>query len=296
MFKRAADRQPRRDRGPHHPRLPRAGHRDRRGLLRRRRARAARRGWPIARCASGPPPPRESYLSIAAHHRRGRSDAAPTRSTRATASCPRTPRSRARARTPASIFVGPPAAVDRADGIEDRRAAADAGAPACRSCPARRRTISPTTASLAAVERVGLPGADQGVGRRRRQGHAASCRDAADVARGDPGGAARGGGRVRRRHAVRRAADRAAAPRRDPGLRRRPRPRRAPLRARVLGAAPAPEGHRGEPVAGADAGAARAHGRGRGRRRARRRLPQRRHDRVPARGRRRRGAASTSSR
>ncbi len=40
----AADRQPRRDRGPHHSRLPRARHRNRRGLFRRRRAGAARAG------------------------------------------------------------------------------------------------------------------------------------------------------------------------------------------------------------------------------------------------------------
>ena len=63
---------------------------------------------------------------------------------------------------------------------------------------------------------------------------------------------------------------------------RRPRARRAPVRARVFGAAAASEGHRREPVAGADAGAARAHDRRGGRRRARGRLPQRRHDRVPA--------------
>ena len=65
---------------------------------------------------------------------------------------------------------------------------------------------------------------------------------------------------------------------------------RAPVRARMLGAAPPSEDRRGDAVAGAHAGAARAHGRGRGRGRARRRLRERRHDRVPARGRRRRGA------
>ena len=118
-----------------------------------------------------------------------------------------------------------------------------------------------------------------------------SVRDAGDAGRGDSGGAPRGAGRLRRRHALRRAADRAAAPRRDPDLRRRPRPRRAPVRARVLGAAAASEDHRGKPVAGADARrCATRMGDGGGRRGAGGRLPQRRHDRVPARGRRRRRA------
>ena len=94
---------------------------------------------------------------------------------------------------------------------------------------------------------------------------------------------------------VERLIERPAA-RRDPGLRRSPRQRRPPVRARVLAAAPAPEGHRGEPVAGADAGAARAHGRRRRRGRARRRLPQRRHHRVPARRRAATPRGSTFSR
>ena len=56
---------------------------------------------------------------------------------------------------------------------------------------------------------------------------------------------------VRQRLAVRRAADRATAPRRDPGLRRQARAHRAPLRARVLGAAPPSEGDRRKSVPGA---------------------------------------------
>ena len=58
----------------------------------------------------------------------------------------------------------------------------------------------------------------------------------------------------------------------------------------MLAPAPPSEGRRGKPVAGADAGRARAHGRSRRRRGAGRRLSQRRHDRVPARGRGRRRA------
>ena len=52
----------------------------------------------------------------------------------------------------------------------------------------------------------------------------------------------------------------------------------------MLAAAAAPEGHRGEPVAGAHARAARAHGRGGRGCRASRRLSQCRDDRVPRRG------------
>ena len=83
---------------------------------------------------------------------------------------------------------------------------------------------------------------------------------------------------------------RTAAPRRAAGVRRRLRQRRASLRARVLAAAPPSEGRRGESFPGAGAGGARAHGRGRDRRGQGCRLPQRRHDRVPARRRGRRGA------
>ena len=54
-----AHRQPRRDRGPDHPRLPRGRHRDRRGLLGCRRAARRTSMPPTTRCASVPrPPPR----------------------------------------------------------------------------------------------------------------------------------------------------------------------------------------------------------------------------------------------
>ena len=47
-----------------HPRLPRAGHRDGGRLLRGRPRRPARAAWPTRPTASGPRPPRESYLRI----------------------------------------------------------------------------------------------------------------------------------------------------------------------------------------------------------------------------------------
>ena len=98
--------------------------------------------------------------------------------------------------------------------------------PACRSCPARRRTINRTQACAARSITIGLPalikasagGGGKGMRRVRRR---------RVRRRGDPGGAARSAGRVRRRHALRRAARRAAAARRGPGVRRRPRSRRS---------------------------------------------------------------------
>ena len=94
-----------------------------------------------------------------------------------------------------------------------------------------------------------LAGADQGGGRRRRQGDAQGrCR------RRIPGDArflqARGGGFVRRRQGAARKIYRAAAPYRGAGIRRRPRQCRPSVRARLLAAAPPPEGDRGSAGAG----------------------------------------------
>ena len=89
-----------------------------------------------------------------------------------------------------------------------------------------------------------LPGDDQGLGRRRRQGLAGGLRRC-------PGARRlrlvpqRGEGGVRRRSRLHREVRRAAAPHRDPGARRRARPLRLPVGARVLDPAPAPEGDRG---------------------------------------------------
>ncbi len=94
------------------------------------------------------------------HHRRScstpRARRAPTRSTRATGSCPKTPRSPRLRRRRAGLRRSA-GRRHRADGIEDRRATRWCRRPACRSCPARRPTISPTWAFAQAIERVGLP-------------------------------------------------------------------------------------------------------------------------------------------
>ena len=58
------DRQPRRDRGPDHPRLSRARHGGGRRLQRRRRRRRCTSGWPTSPSASDRAPAAESYLRI----------------------------------------------------------------------------------------------------------------------------------------------------------------------------------------------------------------------------------------
>ena len=149
------------------------------------------------------------------------------------------------------MFVGPPA-----DAIERMGSKIGARALMARGGRAGRAGQTPadqTDAGIAAAgAAVGFPVLVKASAGGGGKGMRAAATDA-ELARGDSGGAARSGAGVRRRHAVRRAPDRAAAPRRGPDLRRRARQRRPSLRARVLDPAPASEGDRGEPVAGADA-------------------------------------------
>ncbi len=129
-----------------------------------------------------------------------------------------------------------------------------------------------------------LPGDHQGLRRRRRPRHARrpQRRDARerDQRREDRG--ARG---LRQRHGLHGEIPREAAPHRVPGAGRQLRQRRLPRRARLLAAAPAPEDHRGIAGPGHHREAARRHDRAPGRRLHRGRLPQRRHPRIPVRGR-----------
>ena len=143
----------------------------------------------------------------------------------------------------------PAARGDRGDGIEirgegdhgARRRADRAGLP-------RRRPGSGAARARSGAHR--LSGADQGDGGRRRQGDEGRQRSAAEFA-----GALASAQREAKasfgddRDAARTLPAR-AAPHRDPGLRRHARQRRAPVRARLLGAAAPPESARGSARAG----------------------------------------------
>ena len=152
--------------------------------------RAAR--W-TARSRSARGPPSETYLSSPARCSRPRARPAPTRSTRATASCRRTRPSRAPSTAAGLVWVGPPPAAIEEMGDKLRSRERAWRRPACRSC--RARGPGPRRPDLRAeAERIGLSAPRQGLGGRRRQGH---------VARGPPGGP-RGG--VSRRGAASREA------------------------------------------------------------------------------------------
>ena len=125
-------------------------------------------------------------------------------------------------------------------------------------------------------------GDDQGLGRRRRQGHPHRARGAGHRRR-RASGSGRGAGRFRQRRRVRGEVHRGAAPHRDPGARRRARQHRASRRARLFYPAAPPEARRGGALAGRHARAARSHGHGGRGGRPRRRLRGRRHGRVSAR-------------
>ena len=137
---------------------------------------------------------------------------------------------------------------DRGDGRQDRLEAAGArGRRDDRARPSRcdrrsrhRRRDRP---------RHRLPGHAQGVGGRRRQGHAHRARRRR-AARGLARRRERGARQFRRRPHLYREIYRGAAAHRDPGARRQARQHRASRRARMLDPAPPSEGHRGgaEPV------------------------------------------------
>ena len=203
----------------------------RRGRHRRAAARGhARRDVPRPRRAGARPP----------------GPAGPTPCTRATGSSPRTPPWPKRARR--GHRLGRPAARgDAGHGPQGaaKEVVADAGVPVLPS--ARGRATGGGRGTLtAAAAAVGLPASRQGVGRRRRPGHAARAR-ARRAGRRRRLGPAGGGGRVRLRRRLPGAVPVGPPARRGPGHRGHPRHRAAPLRPGVLGAAAAPEGGRGGP-------------------------------------------------
>ena len=293
-IRRVLDRQPRRDRGADHPRLPRARHRERRGLLRCRRGAPSRPRGRSRGARSVRRAPAESYLSIDALLDAARADRRRRRPSglRLPLRACRVRRGVRRGRPGLRRSAG---RRDRAHGIEDRRARADGGG-----------------------RRAGRARADAGrsVGRRhrwrRRARSASRC-----WSRRRPAAAARACAscdrRTRRATLVPAARREAAAAFGDGTLyveRLIERPRHVEIQIfadahgnvvhlferecsiqrrhqKVIEESPSP---------GADAGAARADGRGGGRRGAGRRLSQCRHDRVPARRATATPRASTSSR
>ena len=160
------------------------------------------------------------------------------------------------------IWVGPKPDSIRAMGLKDaaKKLMADAGRAG--DAGLSRRGPGPE-APQGGGRRDRLSGADQGGRGRRRQGHAAGRRR-----EGFPGRArqlqARGGELVRRRPGADREIHPLAAPHRGAGVRRQPRQRRPPVRARLLAAAAPPEGDRGSARAGHGRGDARGGVRGGG--------------------------------
>ena len=143
-------------------------------------------------------------------------------------------------------FVGPPVGAIEAmgDKIESKRLARAAGVS---TVPGTLDAIADPDDGAAGRARHRLPGDGQGVGRRRRQGHAHRPRR--------PGAARRARARalrsallVRRRSRVHREVRGRAAPHRDPGAGRPARQHRLPRRARMLDPEAPPEGDRGGAV------------------------------------------------
>ena len=200
----------------------------------------------------GPPAAAQSYLVIEQDRRRLPRRPAPRRCIPATASSPSARPFRGRSRPPASSSSGrtPRAIAAMGDKIESKKAAAAAKVS---TVPGHLGVIDSPEQAVEDRRRDRLSGDDQGLGRRRRQGHAHRLFGG----RGRGGLRARevGGGLVlRRRPRLRREVHHRSAPHRDPGARRQARQRHLSRRARVLDPAPQPEGHRGGAVAAARRG------------------------------------------
>ncbi len=144
-------------------------------------------------------------------------------------------------------FIGPPpkAIAAMGDKIESKKLAQKAGV---NIVPGYLDDIATTAEAVKIAERHRLSGDDEGLGRRRRQGHAPRV-EREGRARGLREREARGLEQLRRRPRVHREVHRGAAPYRDPGARRPARQHPLSERARMLDPAPQPEGGRGSAVA-----------------------------------------------
>ena len=160
-------------------------------------------------------------------------------------------------------FIGPPPSAIAAmgDKIESKKLAQEAGV---NVVPGYLGEIADYRGSGEDRRRHRLSGDDEGLRRRRRQGHAARV-VRAGRARGLRGDQARGAEQVRRRPRVHREVHRGAAPHRDPAARRQARQHPLLERARMQDPAPPPEGGRGSAFAVRHAGDAQGDGRTGGR-------------------------------
>ena len=250
VFPENPDRQPRRDRLPRDAHREAPGHPHRRGVFGRRPRRAARaagRRGAAHRAAAG-------GRELSRHRRdprRARRRAAPRRSIPATASSPRTRISPPRASEAGVVFIGPtPEAIAAmGDKAAAKRLMEKAGVPLVPGYHGENQDAAFLEKEAA---RIGFPvlikpsagGGGKGMRVvRERKEFAAALEGAQREAKS----------LVRRRARADRALPRAAAPHRDAGVRRLAGQRRASLRARLLGAAPPPEGARGSAGAGVHA-------------------------------------------
>ena len=274
-------REPRRNRAAHPARLPRARHPDRGRAFRGRyrgEVREARRRVGVHRAAAGggelPQHPGD-HQRRRSHRRRG--DPSRVR-------LPVRERGLRRESRALRLRVHRPAAGEHPpDGRQgERQAGDDQGGRAVRAGVGRRAARRPEGDRQDRAQGR-LPGDHQGGRRRRRPRHAGSAHRgcAAECRQHD---AHRGAGGVRQSDGLPRALSRAAAPHRDPDPRRRAQERGLPLRARLLAAAPAPEGARGGAGDRPAGEAARQDRRALRRRLPAHRLSRRRHLRVPVRG------------
>ena len=199
---------------------------------------------------------RRTVTCAATSSSRRRAAPAPRPSIPATASSPRT-REFARACAAAGVvFIGPsPEAIDAMGSKSAAKTLMEkAGVPLT---PGYHGDRQEPDYLLEQARAHRLPGTHQGGGRRRRQGHAPRRRGRR-LRRGAGQLSARGAGELRRRSRAGREVREPGAAHRSPGVRRHARQCRLSVRARLLGAASPPEGHRGSAGARHDAGTARA--------------------------------------
>ena len=178
---------------------------------------------------------------------------APRPCIRATASCPSARPSPQALAEAGIVFIGPnPRAIAAmGDKIESKKLAAAAKVS---TVPGYLGVIDDAGAGGEDRRRDRLSGDDQGLGRRRRQGHAHRLSAERGRARASRARKSEAASSLRRRPRVHREVHQRAAPHRDPGARRQARQRHLSRRARMLDPAPQPEGDRGGAVAAARRG------------------------------------------